>query len=67
MHKPVKKTAREQTQAGRAAKAKNDNARWTETVDLIAQGKSDREIAQILNRQLRKGEKKIHPERDQEA
>ena len=48
MHKRVKKTPREQTQAGRSAKAGKDFERWDELSELLGQGKTDGEISVAL-------------------
>jgi DNA-binding NarL/FixJ family response regulator len=45
MQKPVKRTAREQTQLARAVKALEDFKRWKELSEMLQQGKTDGEIA----------------------
>jgi hypothetical protein len=48
MHKLVKKTAKERTQAALAAKARKDFKRWDELSEMLGQGKTDGEISIAL-------------------
>ena len=65
MHKPVKKTARERTQAALAAKARKDAKRWIEFSEMLAQGKTDGEIAAVLGISKNAVKKRRHRQNQQ--